>query len=55
MILPVHDEVVFDVPQENVDDACATIKTTMEEHRAFAVPLTVGIDRLEKWGDKYRE
>lgn len=53
MILPVHDEVVLDVPAELVEDATATIKDVMKEDERFAVPITVGVDVADRWGEKY--
>ncbi len=53
MILPIHDELLFDVPEQDVEAAVATIGEVMPENEAFSVPLSVGVDVLEKWGDKY--
>lgn len=55
MILPVHDEVVFDVPLDVADEVERTINEVMHEGSMFSVPLTVGIDRVQRWGDKYRD
>lgn len=55
MVLPVHDEIVFDVPTEDVPDVMHTVKTVMEEHKMFAVPLTVSVDRVLRWGEKYAD
>lgn len=54
MLLPVHDEMVFDVPLADVDEVAVTVKEVMEEHQLFEVPLTVGVDIVTRWGDKYR-
>lgn len=53
MILPIHDELLFDVPETSVEEAVATIQEVMPENEAFSVPLSVGVDVLERWGDKY--
>jgi DNA polymerase-1 len=53
LMLPVHDEIIADVPLELMDDVKVTIQRTMSDDR-WAVPLTVGIDGpLERWGAKY--
>lgn len=56
MILPVHDELVFDVPTDVMPDLIAEVRRTMPvPEERFGVPLTVGIDVLDRWGQKYRE
>ena len=53
MLLPVHDEVIFDVPEDDVDEVKQLITRAMRDDR-WAVPITVGIDGpLSRWGDKY--
>lgn len=55
MILPVHDEVIFDVPNDQINDVVPLIQQTMSDRDGWKVPLTVGTDVLpERWGDKYR-
>lgn len=54
MCLPVHDEVMLDVPNEQVEDVVAVLREQMPERDKFAVPLTVGVDLVQRWGDKYR-
>lgn len=51
MILGVHDEVVFDVPIEQLDEVKPIIRSVMTDDQ-FAVPLTVGIDQAFRWGEK---
>jgi DNA polymerase-1 len=57
MLLPIHDEVIFEVPQDAVQEAMATIKAVMPENERFAVPLTVDAEATFRWGDlaKYHE
>jgi len=53
MLLPVHDEVIFDVPEESVDEVKDLIIRAMSDDR-WAVPVTVGVDGpLDRWGTKY--
>ena len=55
MILPVHDEIVFDVPAEDVEEVTQLVQKVMPVGaEVFGVPLTVGIDVVDRWGDKYR-
>jgi DNA polymerase-1 len=53
MVLPMHDEIVFEVPDEAVHDAVATIQEVMPETERFAVPLTTGAEVYRRWGQKY--
>lgn len=49
----VHDEIIWDVSKEFSDEVERMIPEVMEDHTSFACPLTVGCERLERWGDKY--
>lgn len=54
MVLPVHDEVVFDIPREDVDDAMRIISDAMNIKDKWVVPITAGVDGpFERWGEKY--
>lgn len=53
MLIPIHDEVAFDVPAELVEDVTREITTVMEDTVSFSVPLSVGSDVVDRWGDKY--
>jgi DNA polymerase-1 len=53
LLLPVHDEIIADVPLEDVEEMKDVIVKAMSDDR-WAVPLTVGIDGpLTSWGAKY--
>lgn len=52
--LPVHDEIVFSIRRDEVEDAVPTIRDCMERHD-LAVPLTVSVTQADRWGDPYRE
>lgn len=52
MILPVHDEIITDVPSESRDDAIATIRDVMNDTTLISVPLTAGIAEGFRWGQK---
>jgi len=49
MIMQVHDELVFEVPSEQINDAKKTIEQYMENAAELAVPLEVGIGTGENW------
>lgn len=53
MRLPVHDELLFDVPAEVVPDVIAEVKHLMPETSKFTVPLTVDSEVVDRWGTKY--
>lgn len=54
MVLPVHDEVVFSIPRDMVEEASVTIRECMEiTDGSYLVPLTVGVDGpFQRWGEK---
>ncbi len=49
MILTVHDELVFEVPEEELDAAHAVVKEEMEGARKLKVPLRVDIGVGKNW------
>ena len=49
MLLSVHDELVFEVPERQVADAQAVIKRTMERAAAMSVPLVVEVGHGASW------
>jgi DNA polymerase-1 len=53
MTLPIHDEILFEVPDEEAEDIKRTIEAVMPENDAFDVKLSVGADIISRWGDKY--
>lgn len=52
MILPVHDEVIFDVPITEQEVAIKTIRDVMNDDRLCSVPITAGVARGLRWGEK---
>jgi DNA polymerase-1 len=54
MILPVHDEIMFDVPEDIVEDVKKEAEDIMTA-KQFRVPLTVDAKIVERWGDAYRK
>ena len=49
MLLQVHDELVFDVPNIELDDIKNLIKTEMESAFKMAVPLDVEVGVGQNW------
>jgi DNA polymerase I-like protein with 3'-5' exonuclease and polymerase domains len=56
LILPVHDEVVMDVPSEMASDALAIAEGIMNDYTNYFVPITWSGDILSRsWGEKYEQ
>ena len=51
MVLTVHDELAFEVPEALVDEAKARIKHAMETVHPFDVPLLVDVGDGRTWAD----
>jgi DNA polymerase-1 len=51
MILTVHDELLFESPQEEADAAAEIVRDRMEHAATLDVPLTVDIGMAENWRD----
>lgn len=49
MVLTVHDELVFEIPESELEEACPRIKTAMESAYQLCVPLTVDIGHGANW------
>jgi DNA polymerase I len=51
IVLPVHDELLFDVPEEDVEEVAPALVEVMRETEAFAVPLTCAAEIGNTWGE----
>jgi DNA polymerase-1 len=51
MILTVHDELLFESPKGEVDEAVRVVRERMEGAATLAVPLTVDVGIGENWKD----
>lgn len=52
MVLNVHDEVILDVPKEDVEDVRVAVEGIMNDDQLFTVPLTADSDIAFRWGEK---
>lgn len=56
MVMPIHDEVVSDVPDDQLEDAARIYADVMPDRTNYLVELAVEVgDPLVRWGDKYAE
>ncbi len=53
LLLTVHDELVFEVPEAAAADLCGWVKQEMEAAIALDVPLVVDVGRGPTWGDAH--
>lgn len=51
MILQIHDELIFEVPNEHVEIAKKEIKQIMETIVNLCIPLTVDVSIGKNWGE----
>jgi DNA polymerase-1 len=52
MVVPVHDEIILDVPLEALDDAADTLRDIMNDDTMFDVPLSASVSYGPTWGSK---
>nr|QVV57695.1 DNA polymerase I [Myxococcales bacterium] len=53
MVLTVHDELAFEVPEDRVDEAKARVREAMETVFALDVPLVVDVGAGPTWADAH--
>lgn len=51
MVLQIHDELIFELPEENVSRAQQIVQTIMENITTLSVPLVVNIAIGKNWGE----
>jgi DNA polymerase-1 len=54
MVLQIHDELVLEAPADEVEEACAIVRDTMEHAAALSVPLVVDLGVGRTWRDAKR-
>jgi DNA polymerase-1 len=54
MVLPVHDEILLDVPDDLVDEIMISVPKVMSNMADYAVPLTADAEGpFDNWGERY--
>jgi DNA polymerase-1 len=53
MLLQVHDELIFEVPEDEIDATQAVVKKTMESAATLDVPLVVDMGVANNWDDAH--
>ncbi|MEO7329582.1 MAG: DNA polymerase, partial [Minicystis sp.] len=53
MLLQVHDELVFEAPEAEVEATVALVKKVMENPYPLDVPLVVGVGVGRSWGEAH--
>jgi len=51
MTLQIHDELVFEVPDPEIDALSQMVKQSMEGVMQLKIPLTVDISVGKNWGE----
>lgn len=51
LLLPVHDEVDLEVPDDDVPDVLATLRDVMNDDKLLSVPLTWSAEIGKRWGE----
>jgi DNA polymerase-1 len=52
MVVPVHDEIILDVPKEHAADAAYALRKVMNDDEMFTVPLSASVSWGPTWGAK---
>lgn len=56
LIVPVHDEIVLEAPENEVEDVMHIVQECMTTTEGWAVPLTSGVEGpFKNWGEKYEK
>ena len=53
MIIQVHDELIFQVPKEELDQTTKLVITQMESAMKIKVPIYVDVKTGPNWGELY--
>jgi DNA polymerase-1 len=51
LLLQVHDELIFECPQDDVSKTVKLVKEEMERAASLRVPLRASIETGARWGD----
>jgi DNA polymerase-1 len=53
MLLQIHDELLFEIPEAAVDEMIPRIVETMEQVWTLEVPLTVEVGQGDTWAEAH--
>lgn len=53
LVLPIHDEVLLEVPEQELEEVEQTVRQVMTVDDLFTVPLDVSTKIVERWGNAY--
>ena len=53
MIMQVHDELVFEVPEKGLDEYCQTLQQIMQNATELSVPLIADIGIGDNWDEAH--
>ena len=53
MLLQVHDELIFEVPEAEIEEMKTLVRSCMENAMALSVPLKVGLETAGRWGEMH--
>ena len=53
MIMQVHDELVFEIPESQLDDYCNKLKAIMEDAAELSVPLIADVGVGDNWDEAH--
>lgn len=51
MTIPVHDEIDFDIPNDELEEVMHTIHLVMNDDKLLTVPITSSIETGQRWGE----
>ena len=51
MLLQIHDQILFEAPEEQVDTVIPIIRETMEDFHHWMIPPKVDVKIGERWGN----
>lgn len=52
LVIPVHDEVILEVPDDSLHDVVHTVMNTMNDASLFATPLEAEVSVGQRWSEK---
>ena len=53
MLLQVHDELIFEVPEAEIEEMESLVRSCMESAMVLSVPLKVGLETAGRWGEMH--